>query len=268
MTAWVTGAAGSVGSELMRRISGVIGSDLEVDVTDRDAVMHYARANRPDVIFHCAGAKHAPEGETDPKHVSDVNIYGTANVLEAAEAIGARVVVASTCKAADPETAYGASKLIAERMTLNAGQRVARFYNVRETQGNVFEIWRNTPAQEPLRVMPCWRYFISLEQAGYLMLAAASLPSGRYSVFPGEPVYIPDLALEMYPARVIKLVAPRRGDRLREPFTAACETAVDIGGGLMRVSGVHDPGGGDADPPSVSYDLGAGTTARVVSEVA
>lgn len=259
---WVTGAAGSVGSELVRRMPEAHGTDLDVDVTDREAVMRYARLHTPDVIFHCAGAKHAPEGETDPKHVSDVNIYGTANVLEAAEAVGARVVVASTCKAADPETAYGASKLIAERMTLNAGERVARFYNVRETSGNVFEIWANTPEPEPLRVMPCWRYFISLEQATDLMIAAAHLPSGRYSVYPGKPTYIPDLAAELYPDRSQKLVAPRRGDRLREPFTAECETATYIGNKLMRVAGVHDPGGGTGeDPPSFSQHLGAGRSA-------
>jgi FlaA1/EpsC-like NDP-sugar epimerase len=198
--------------------------------------------------------------------VADVNIGGTANILKVAR--GARVVLASTCKAADPETAYGASKLIAERMVLNAGGTVARFHNVRQTQGNVFEIWANTPEPEPLTVMPCWRYFIDLDRALDLLLACATLPTGRYAVDPGLPVFIPDLADELYPARAKKMVPPRRGDRIREPLAAVCETVEPIPGGLLSVRGVHDPGGGGEDSTGVPFDLGAGKPARRVPTVA
>lgn len=237
MTVWITGAAGSVGSALAERSPEAVGTDIEVDVTDRYAVGRAAKRIRPSLVYHCAGAKHAPEGETDPAHVAAVNIDGTRNMLAATP--GIPLVLASTCKAADPETAYGASKLIAERMVLNAGGWVARFYNVVETQGNVFQIWAGIPADMPLPVMACWRYFISLDQAVGLMVTVPSLPSGRYTVAPGPPVYIPDMAANLYPDRAIRMIPPRRGDRLREPLAATSETLTPCGS-VVRVEGPHD----------------------------
>jgi FlaA1/EpsC-like NDP-sugar epimerase len=111
------------------------------------------------VIYHLAGAKHAPEGEQHPAMVARVNTIGTDNIVRAA--CGAKVILASTCKAGDPETAYGASKLIAERIVLNAGGVVVRFFNVRETAGNVFRLWEQIPFPQPIPYTDCWRYFIS-----------------------------------------------------------------------------------------------------------
>jgi len=219
----------------LERFPHAVGTDIEVDVTDREQVQRFLRTENPDLVFHCAAAKHAPDGELDPAHVSRVNIDGTRNILES----DGRVVLASTCKACDPETAYGASKLIAERMTLNAGGTVARFFNVIETQGNVFEIWANTPEPEPLKAMPCWRYFIHLDRAVELMDECSRLPTGRYAVNPPAAEYIPDLARKLYPTRQIVEVPPRRGDRIREPLHANSETATEMGG-LLRVTSPHD----------------------------
>lgn len=233
MRVWVTGAAGSVGSELMGRLPEAAGTDLNVDVTNLRAVRWFARSYKPDLIVHLAGAKHAPEGETDPSLTWRTNVAGTENILS----LGVRTVVASTCKAADPETVYGASKLVAERMTLNAGGVVARFYNVVETSGNVFETWRNTVG--PIEVMPCWRYLIHLDQAVDLVEACMTLPSGRYTVDPGPAVWIPDLADELYPDREKILVGPRRGDRIAEPLHARCEVLEPLEG-VVRIVGQHD----------------------------
>lgn len=231
MKAWVTGAAGSIGAELVERLPDAVGTDLETDVTrpfDSPAA---------DVCFHCAAAKHAPAGEADPYGVSVINITGTQNVL----ATGIPTVLASTCKAADPETAYGASKLIAERMVLNAGGWVARFHNVRQTSGNVFQIWAGLPETEPIPVAPCWRYFIDLDDAVDLMLTVPTLPPGRYAVDPGSPVWIPDLAAQLYPDRPLRRVEPRRGDRIREPFVAEHETVTTVSGRILRIHSRHDP---------------------------
>jgi FlaA1/EpsC-like NDP-sugar epimerase len=256
---WVTGAAGSIGSAVVDRIPNTIGTDLDVDVTDPAAVRRFVDTYQPESVIHCAGAKHAPEGETDPRHTASVNIDGTFNVLDVMG--GRQVVLTSTCKAGDPETAYGASKLIAERAVLNAGGTVVRFFNVRETQGNVFDIWSSIPEPEPLPVMPCWRYFISLEQAVELVVRSRSLASGRYAFDPGDPVFIPDLADRLYPERDKNMVPPRRGDRVREPLAAASET-VTRAGGLLRIEGPHD------HPEDVPFGVGAGRPARRVSSVA
>ena len=140
----VTGAAGSIGTEVVRVLRDAGGSPRATDVDQldvrlRSSVQRVFGLYRPTVVFHLAGAKHAPEGERDPQSVLEVNAVGTENVITAATVVGARVVTASTCKACDPETAYGASKLLAERLTLAAGGNVARFYNVVETAGNVFD---------------------------------------------------------------------------------------------------------------------------------
>lgn len=239
----VTGAAGSVGVALTERLvpGEVWAADIdEMDVTDAGQVWRFVEEVRPGVIYHLAGAKHAPEGERDPAQVANVNIGGTLNVLAAAKQHGARVIVASTCKACDPETAYGASKLIAERATLNAGGVVVRFHNIPESSGNVFRLWESLPADEPLPVTQCWRYFTPLEQAVQLLVDAAKFPTGRYCVDPGPVRSMEHVAWETYPGRRQKRVPPRRGDRRREPLHAACE-AVKPYGRYLRIVGAHDP---------------------------
>lgn len=235
---WVTGAAGSIGKALMEQLAGAVGTDLDVDVTDSEQVASFLWSQDfpIDVVFHCAGAKHAPQGELDPYAVAHTNIIGTKNIIDT----GIPVVLASTCKAADPETAYGASKLIAERMVLNAGGWVARFFNVPDTSGNVFQIWSETPEDEPLLVTPCRRYFITLNQAVDLIVRLPSLPSGRYTVNPGEPVWIEDYARRLYPERKIHHMPPRRGDRLIEPLHAINEL-VEPYEGLLKITSRHDP---------------------------
>lgn len=248
MTVLVTGAAGSIGSSLVRALERdgetVWGTDIDtLDVRDMFAVNRWFYVNPdPRIVFHLAGAKHAPDGEIDPFAVAESNITGTMNILEAAARCGARVVMSSTCKACDPETAYGATKLIAERMVLNSpGGVVARFYNVPESSGNVFETWRALPDSEPLPVTPCTRYFQSLKRAVNLLLVCARLPSGRYSVDPGPPRKMSDVAEEVYPGRAQTLMEPRRGDRLAEPLCALHERLLPFAGGLVQVVSAHDP---------------------------
>jgi FlaA1/EpsC-like NDP-sugar epimerase len=224
----VTGASGSVGKRLVDRLYPfVAGVDIEeMDVTDPVRVREVVKRVMPEVIFHLAGAKHAFEGELDPAHAASVNIGGTQNVLREAAEIEAKVVFASTCKACDPETAYGASKLIAERLVLNAGGVVVRYFNIPESSGNVFRLWESLSADEPIPYTDCWRYFISMEQAIDLTVAAAEWPSGRYMTNPGPPRKMRDVAAELYPGRELIEVPRRRGDRYREPLLAECETLV------------------------------------------
>ena len=243
MNVLVTGAAGSIGQALLERLDGhnVLATDQgTLDVTSRTECMIRVSEHRPDVIFHLAGAKHAPEGEEDPLHVAAVNVTGTANVLHAAEHVGARVVAASTCKACDPETVYGATKLIAERMVLNAGQVVVRYYNVRETSGNVFRLWEQIPFPDPIPFTNCRRYFISLERAVTLTLAGASLPPGRYTVQPDGPFHMRNVAERLYPGRDLVRIPRRRGDRFEEPLCADAERVTPYGP-FVRIVGEHDP---------------------------
>lgn len=244
----VTGAAGSIGQHLvpaLRKLGHeVTGTDIDtMDVRWPHTAHPIIRATCPDVVFHLAGAKHAPEGEESPQQVMWVNGEGTWNVLRGCElyAPDAKVILASTCKACDPETAYGASKLIAERMVLNADGVVVRYYNVRETGGNVFRLWEQIPLDQPIPYTDCRRYFISLEQAIRLTVAALDLPTGRYTVDPGTPEWMRDVAARLYPGRELVRVPARRGDRREEPLCAKSELIQPVGNGLVRIIGEHDP---------------------------
>lgn len=239
----ITGAGGSIGSALMTYLAEagvayVAMSEQGMDVTDAEAVAERFAEVQPTVVFHLAGAKHAPLGEDDPLEPARVHIDGTANVLRAAAPLGARVVTASTCKACDPETAYGATKLVAERLTLNAGGSVARFFNVVDTQGNVFETWAGTPGD--LHVADCERYFQSTLEAVYLLVYVALAEPGRFAVNPGHVRHMVDVARALHPTRAITFMRRRRGDRRTEPLHAASEQCEELGW-LYRLSSPHDP---------------------------
>ena len=236
----ITGANGSIGSALLEHIDATPTDIDSLDVRDGAAVEAALAAAKPEVIFHMAAAKSAPDGERDPMNALEVNVLGTRNVLAHAPE-GCRVITASTCKACEPETAYGASKLVAERVTLNAGGSVARFYNVVESSGNVFEIWEQLDPGEPLLVTPCRRYFISLAEAVSLVLWTASLPPARYGFDPGTARELRDVAADLYPGRPLQSVPPRRGDRLVEPLAARHEhVEQDALAYLLRIVGAHD----------------------------
>jgi len=242
----ITGASGSIGSLIQLELEGiaeeVFATDIDtLDVRDHYLINRFFRNVQPDLVLHLAGAKHAPEGEVDPYGVMVTNTIGTFNVLEAANNHGIRVVVASTCKAVEPATAYGASKLVAERMALNAGAVVARYFNVIETSGNVFDIWRQFPENMPLPVAKqCSRRFITAKEAVSLTLWCCTVKSGRYIVNHTWTRSMGMVAESLYPERVMVEIKPRRGDRLVEPEIATHETKIPVIHNVAKVVSPHD----------------------------
>lgn len=247
----VTGGEGSIGRAIATELRSVAEAvrltdkDL-LDVRDERNVMAQFLDFSPEIVVHLAASKHAPLGEEDPYEVVRTNIEGTKNVLDWCRRTGAHCVVASTCKACDPETAYGASKLVAERMALNEGQVVARYYNVVETSGNVFEIWRDSD-RGVMHYTDCRRRFISLNEAIALTMWATlwGEPASRYTLTHTEPRHMRDVLLSVYPDREnwAAQMAPRRGDRAIEPRHAACERMEEVAGceWISRVWNPHDP---------------------------
>jgi len=211
-----------------------------LDVTDGERVLRRFYHTAPGVVFHLAAHKHAPEAEATPADVTRTNVLGTENVVRAARAVEAKVVLASTCKAADPETVYGATKLIAERIVLNAGGVVCRYFNVRESAGNVFRLWESVPESEALLWTSCWRYFITLDDAVDLLVRAVDLPAGRYAIDPGSPRHMHAELLALYPDRTHCQIPRRRGDREAEPLHGASESWKRVGERLFRISSHHD----------------------------
>lgn len=246
----ITGADGSLGklvSQILQE-SGVtyLATDIDdCDVTDTLAVDRVIDSFVPTHILHLAADKHAPEGETDPENTFTINVQGTLNVIGAAKRIKAKVVLASTCKSCDPETVYGSSKLIAERITLNNSGAVARFFNVVDTSGNVFEIWdKQIALSNPIQVAGCTRYFISSSEAVSLLIKCLALVEkkpGRYCFDPGTPHFMPDIAKRLFPGITVGDMPPRRGDRLVEPLKATSERITSLEGRLIHVHSPHDP---------------------------
>lgn len=248
----ITGSEGSLGKELYKRIYNnfegeILLTDIEggvehLDVTRENQVNKILKQFNPDLIFHLAGAKHAPIGEIKTEETFQINTIGTLNIVNNLSP-DSRLILASTCKAANPEVVYGASKLIAERIVLNNGGSVARFFNVIETAGNVFEIWSNLGVDKPIEVASlCERHFISLGEAiGLLIYSAYSMP-GRFLVNSSALIKMTDVADRLYPKREKVIISPRRGDRISEKFLASSESIEKylLNNEVIKVNNIHD----------------------------
>lgn len=238
----ITGALGSLGQSLNNFIKeynincNVKNIDIDKDVAGMpsgsvlDVCNYYQMMAafsvfNPDLVFHFAADKHAPHGESSPCGTVNVNIDGTKNLIECAAPYNCKIVLASTCKSCNPETVYGASKLIAERMALNSGHSVARYYNVVETSGNVFDIWKAGSVDN--KVANCKRYFISLKEALTLTLFVSMQDNGRYTINPGNIRNMPDIYLDLF-GYYGSLVPPRRGDRVVELRLGTAEKIVPV----------------------------------------
>ena len=178
----ITGAGGSIGSELARQVSAlrpaglvlidraegplyVIQRELELmarrgrgtetvsahiaNVATRQTMMRLVRREMPDIIFHAAAYKHVPMMEEHPSDAVHVNVSGTMTVLDAAEAAGVgHVVFVSTDKAVRPSSVMGATKRVAEVLVNDAARRTGhryvsvRFGNVLGSSGSVVPIFQ------------------------------------------------------------------------------------------------------------------------------
>lgn len=229
----VTGAGGSIGSELCRQVSGfgpqalylldhdesnlhrlqleITGSGLldsdEIiiaDIRDERRIDQVFEATRPELIFHAAAHKHLPLLERHPGEAVKTNVRGTENVVQAAAKYGcSRFVLISTDKAADPTSVLGASKRLAELVVqANAGGSVAmasvRFGNVLGSRGSLLSVVADQIARdEPVTVThpDVTRFFMTIEEAVGLVLETASMAeyAETFVLDMGEPVPIVDL---------------------------------------------------------------------------
>ncbi|MCX7620333.1 MAG: polysaccharide biosynthesis protein [Acidimicrobiales bacterium] len=213
----VTGAGGSIGSELCRQIarfapqslvmvdrdeSALHGVQLLIegkallntrdlvvaDIRDRDRLREVFAEHRPQVVFHAAALKHLPLLELHPSEALKSNVVGTQNVIDVCTQFGVeRFVNISTDKAADPTSVLGFSKRIAERLTAaaahdtNAPFLSVRFGNVLGSRGSVLTTFHaQIAAGGPVTVThpEVTRYFMTIEEAVQLVIQAGALGSG------------------------------------------------------------------------------------------
>ena len=212
-----------------------------LDITNFSDCLYHIRKYKPNYVINIAGLKYATKSEHQAWKTVKVNIEGVKNLINASDNYS-KLILTSTCKSANPEIVYGATKLIAERMVINSGGSVARFFNVVQSQGNVFEIWSDLEDSMPISVSSeCNRFFISIDEAIGLILYSSIHP-GRYIVNTKNIRNILDIANSLYPNREKKIINKRRGDRQNEIFLSTSESEITekLNGQILKITGDHD----------------------------
>ena len=214
----VTGAGGSIGSEMVRQIDRYRPGDLVLldfseynlyriemdcrqrkldmqavhpclaDIRDRDLMARIFTRYRPDAVFHAAAYKHVPMQEYQPAEAIKTNIFGTQNVAQAAMAAGVgHFVLVSTDKAVRPTNVMGATKRVAEMIVQgfdNSGPTqfsAVRFGNVIGSSGSVIPLFQEQIARGgPVTVThpDVVRFFMSISEAAQLILQAGAMREG------------------------------------------------------------------------------------------
>ena len=218
----VTGAGGSIGSELCRQIircdpevlmmlgrgeNSIFEIDRELAVGDRAGVVSPIIADvrdqgklerlfveyKPDVVFHTAAHKHVPLMEQHPDEAVKNNIFGTANVAQIASRHGVSTfVLISSDKAINPTSVYGATKKAAEYIVQDLSDKgktkfvVVRFGNVIRSRGSIIPVFeRQIREGGPVTVTDpgMERFFMSIPEAVYLVLQSGGIAlSGQVCV--------------------------------------------------------------------------------------
>jgi len=227
----VTGACGSIGSEICRQLAmsnaelilldnnetGIFDLNHELNtvtkvhpvIADVRFLWHLRNiidVYCPDLVFHAAAYKHVPLMEENCEEAFLTNVVGTLNCIEAVKEKVKKFVVISTDKAVEPENIMGMSKKMTEMLVLAASKSmigtkmsVVRFGNVLGSRGNVLEVWKNQlQKNQPLTVTdPAMkRYFMTTQEAVTLVLEASMLEDngGIYVLKMGELIPILKLA--------------------------------------------------------------------------
>lgn len=269
----ITGAGGSIGSELARQLlsggaerlylfghgensivniyrelhvlqSEGVGQKATVvpiigDMKDRDYVRYIISHTHADVIFHCAAYKHVPMMEENAVASIENNVFGTKYLLDAALEFGTeRFVLISTDKAVDPVSIYGVSKMLCEKLVIDAAKKTdskrfmfVRFGNVLGSRGSILPVFMDQIHNGgPVTVTDpkMERYFMTIPEACSLVLQTGGVGKNgcSYLLDMGEPIKIVDLARQIIkfsgfiPDEEIKIeyIGARPGERLVEPL--------------------------------------------------
>ena len=262
----ITGAGGSIGSALARRLAAANPRALILLDSDESSLNHLRQsvrnisrtesihtvlgdvrnaalldaifaAHSPRIVFHAAALKHVPLLEEQPLAAISTNIFGTLALARAASVHNGRIVLLSTDKAVSPASVLGATKRAAERIVLSGGHIALRLGNVLATRGSVAEVFARQLANgTPLTITSpsAHRYFLTIEEAVDLLLLTATetdLPSLLVPNFTRQHL-ITDLARYMAQSLgsernfTMQFAHLRPGDKESELLWSPAETAI------------------------------------------
>lgn len=235
-TVLVTGAGGSIGSEICRQIShlnperilllgrgensiyqierelrdsGVAVVGIIADIQNKTRLETIFSLYAPEIVYHAAASKHVPLMENNPTEAVLNNIIGTKNLADMAHKYGTNsFVMISTDKAVKPSSVMGASKRIAElliqSMNKNSNTRfsIVRFGNVLGSRGSVVPLFQeqiNKGGPITITHFDMTRFFMTIPEASKLVIQAGAYAIGGeiFILDMGEPVKVVDLAKKM-----------------------------------------------------------------------
>jgi UDP-N-acetylglucosamine 4,6-dehydratase len=211
------------------------------DVRDKERLQR--AMDGVDIVIHAAALKQVPACEYNPMEAIKTNILGTANVIEAALETGvSKVLALSTDKAVSPVNLYGATKLAAEKLTVQSnsysGERPARFScvrygNVVGSRGSVVPIFIRQRENGKLNITDerMTRFWLSLEQGVRFVLQCIEVMQGGEVFVPKLPsTTVAELAKAIAPRAKLNVVGIRPGEKLHEVLISEDEarTAVEL----------------------------------------
>lgn len=243
-TVLITGGAGSLGRAFVRLLEPdhdliVVDSSewavAELKSSYRSVVCHvgdfadYPLSGMEDVIIHCAAYKHVDLGESHPASYVRNNLTKTADLYEKVRMGITRLLYVSTDKAVEPVSAYGATKMLAERMTWEIGGQVARLGNILDSSGSVLPLWEKAILEKrpiPLTDPAMTRWMLDVDGAARQIWNGFN--EGRRLIVPdmGQPVRLPDLMAKVLLAHGyakgsdylpgVEVIGARPGEKLHE----------------------------------------------------
>lgn len=197
------------------------------DVRDRERLVRAMHG--VDIVVHAAALKQVPACEYNPMEAIKTNIMGTANVVEAALDAGVKkVLTVSTDKAVSPANLYGATKLAAEKLTIQsnayAGGSATRFScvrygNVVGSRGSVVPLFLNQRSNGKITITDdrMTRFWLSLDQGVRFVIACIEQMEGGEVFIPKIPsTKVVDLARAIAPKAEINTIGIRPGEKLHE----------------------------------------------------
>ena len=205
------------------------------DVRDKNRL--YRAFEGVDYIVHAAALKQVPALEYNPLEAVKTNVLGADNIVDAALDCGVKKVVAlSTDKAVNPTNLYGATKLVAEKIFIDAnaygGKRVifsvVRYGNVMASRGSVIELFLNLKERGinefPITDESMTRFWMTLEQSVNLVLTALKESEGGEVFIPKIPsMKITDLARAIAPKCKFRKIDIRPGEKIHELLVSSDE---------------------------------------------
>lgn len=211
------------------------------DVRDRIRLRAALRSGVHDVI-HAAALKHVPAAEYNPGEAKKTNVDGAENLIDAAIAGGVeRVMALSTDKACSPVNLYGATKLAAEKLFINANVlsgsdgpafSAVRYGNVTGSRGSVVPVWREAAEKgEPLKVTDpgMTRFWMTIEEAVTFVERCMAVMTGGEVFVPELPAYrVGDLAEALAPGYPQEIVGIRSGEKRHESLISEHEAPLAV----------------------------------------